>query len=83
VNQAYLLGGNVLALQFHLEAEAEIIREMIAHEGHELAPAETPGDARAVYIQRASAILGQLPGSDESLEGKKVLGLLLNRFLNV
>jgi GMP synthase-like glutamine amidotransferase len=100
-NQAFLLGGNVLGLQFHLEAEAEIIREMIVHEGHELVPAEAPAEARAAYIQTASAILGQLQGLGEDLrqgsvpgEGprgaeeplartKMVLGLLLNRFLNV
>jgi len=49
VNQAFLLGDGVLGVQFHPEVTPEIIRAMIAHEGHELVDAP--------YIQPAATIL--------------------------
>jgi len=49
VNQAFLLGGRVLGVQFHPEVTPEIIRAMIAHEGHELVDAP--------YIQSAAKML--------------------------
>jgi GMP synthase-like glutamine amidotransferase len=96
INQAFLLGANTLGLQFHLEAEPAIIREMVAQEGHELIPAEDdPADATAAFIQTAAVILGQLPKTDDppgadpgpvnqsvTEESEKLLGLLLNRFIN-
>lgn len=35
-NQAFMKGGSVIALQFHLEATAETVQQMIAHGEHEL-----------------------------------------------
>jgi GMP synthase (glutamine-hydrolysing) len=49
VNQAFLLGDRVLGVQFHPEVTPEIIRAMIAHEGHELVDAP--------YIQSAAKML--------------------------
>jgi GMP synthase-like glutamine amidotransferase len=49
VNQAFLLGDKVLGVQFHPEVTPEIIRAMIAHEGHELVD--------AAYIQTAVKML--------------------------
>jgi len=54
VHQAFLLGDSVLALQFHPEMSQEIVRELVAHEGHECIP--------AAYVQSADSILEQLPG---------------------
>jgi GMP synthase-like glutamine amidotransferase len=48
-NQAFLLGDRVLGVQFHPEVTPEIIRAMIAHEGHELVDAP--------YIQPAATML--------------------------
>jgi len=36
LNQGFLLGDNVLALQFHPEVTPEIVRAMVDNEGHEL-----------------------------------------------
>lgn len=49
VNQAFMLGDKVLGVQFHPEVTPEIIRAMIAHEGHELVDAP--------YIQPAARML--------------------------
>ena len=49
VNQAFLLGDKVLGVQFHPEVTPEIIRAMIAHEGHELVDAP--------FIQPATKML--------------------------
>jgi GMP synthase-like glutamine amidotransferase len=50
VNQAFRIGDRVLGIQFHPEVTDEIIREMIGHEGWELAEA-------GPFIQGADRIL--------------------------
>ena len=57
VNQAFLLGGRVLGVQFHPEVTPEIIRAMIAHEGHELVDAP--------YIQPAATMLERAEAQSE------------------
>jgi GMP synthase-like glutamine amidotransferase len=52
INQAFRFGDHVAGVQFHPEVTADIIRDMVIHEGHELIPAP--------YIQTASEILLQL-----------------------
>jgi GMP synthase-like glutamine amidotransferase len=69
-NQAFLLGSDILGLQFHPEAGPEIIRDMVRYEGHELVP--------TAYVQSAPVILGQLSG--DTAVGGEILDLLLNRF---
>jgi GMP synthase-like glutamine amidotransferase len=54
VNQAFMLGDKVLGVQFHPEVTPEIIRAMIAHEGHELVDAP--------YIQTAVKMLERAEG---------------------
>lgn len=71
VNQAFLLGQAILGLQFHLEVTADIVREMIAREGHELVPAP--------YIQPAATILQQLSCLEAS---KQLLYPLLDQFFH-
>jgi GMP synthase-like glutamine amidotransferase len=57
VNQAFSLGDRVLGIQFHPEVTRDIIREMVEHEGWELAETgDTP------YVQGADQILA---GADE------------------
>ncbi|HEY4060309.1 MAG TPA: type 1 glutamine amidotransferase [Puia sp.] len=55
-NQAFLLGDHVLAVQFHPEVTAGIVRDMVFHEGHEL--------ITAPYIQSAGEMFSQLPLAD-------------------
>jgi GMP synthase-like glutamine amidotransferase len=69
VNQAFLLGRHTLGLQFHPEVTPGIIRDMVAHEGHELVPAP--------YIQSAAAILQQPPDPAAG----RLLDILLDAFL--
>jgi GMP synthase-like glutamine amidotransferase len=40
-NQAFAIGARVLGLQFHLEATAESVAQLVAHCGHELVAAPT------------------------------------------
>jgi GMP synthase-like glutamine amidotransferase len=48
-NQAYLLGANVLAMQFHIEMNETVLNEMLKHDGQEL-------EEKAKYIQTESEI---------------------------
>ncbi len=68
-NQAYSIGGNILALQFHLEATPEIVRDMVKHEGNELVP--------AAYIHFAEKILNELNYLERN---KEILFGLLDEF---
>ena len=69
LNQAFQVGENILAFQFHLEVTPSIVREMIRHDGHELVDAP--------YIHSAEQILGALPVLDNN---KSLLFKLLDRF---
>ena len=55
VNQAFMVGENVLALQFHPEVTAGIIDDMVRFEGHEL---EEDGP----YIGKAGEIMARAGG---------------------
>jgi GMP synthase-like glutamine amidotransferase len=75
-NQAFRLGENVLGLQFHPEATADIIGEMVRQEGYELV--EGP------YIQDAAEIMRKakdITGKGQT-EVERQLGLLLDTFFN-
>jgi GMP synthase-like glutamine amidotransferase len=48
-NQAYLLGTNILAMQFHIEMNETVLNEMLKHDGHEL-------KKKGKYIQTESEI---------------------------
>ena len=81
INQAFLVGENILALQFHPEVTPSIIGDMIAHEGHELIPAP--------YVQTAEVIMAQLPMADRAnpghpwpLDGSRLLDCCLDAFLH-
>lgn len=69
VNQAYMIGNNIIALQFHLEVTPEIVKDMVEHEGHELIPAR--------YIHSAEEILSELHYLERN---KKILFGLLDKF---
>ena len=75
-NQAFRLGENVLGLQFHPEATADIIGEMVRQEGYELVEGPYIQDA-AEIIRRAKEIAGK-----GQTEAERQLDLLLNTFFN-
>ena len=54
LNQGFLLGDNVLGLQFHPEVTPEIVRAMVGNEGHELVDGP--------YIQTREEILAHAAG---------------------
>ena len=70
INQAYSIGNNIIGLQFHLEVTPEIVKDMIKHEGHELAP--------ATYVYSAEKILSEL---DYLERNRTILFSLLNEFI--
>jgi len=75
-NQAFRLGENVLGLQFHPEATADIIGEMVRQEGYELVEGPYIQDAVEI-IRRSKEITGKgLTGAERQL------GLLLDTFFN-
>lgn len=61
-NQAYMLGNNVLAFQFHPEANASLIENMISHEGTALNEA-------GGYIQSAGEIRSHYPVLHQNRQG--------------
>lgn len=69
-NQAFMIGDNALALQFHPEMNEEAIEQMILHDGHELE--ELTG-----YMQSAEKIRS---GCGILEQNKKDLFLLLDKF---
>jgi len=76
VNQAFMVGKNVLALQFHPEVTPGIIGDMIRFEGHELAE-EGPFIGKAgEMMARAEGMTGEAGAGD-----KGQLSLLLAAFL--
>jgi GMP synthase-like glutamine amidotransferase len=68
-NQAFLIGDHILGIQFHLEINATIIRDMVSHDKEELVPAP--------YIHSAEKILGDLQFIDPC---QNHLFVLLDRF---
>ena len=68
-NQAFLIGNHILGLQFHPEVTPAIIKEMIAHEGHELIDAP--------HIHPAKKIMHDLRELDPN---KKLLFQLFDDF---
>jgi len=75
-NQAFLLGENVLGLQFHPEVTADIIGEMVRQEGYDLVEGPYIQDAGEI-IRRAKEIAGK-----GQTEAEKQLDLLLNTLFN-
>jgi GMP synthase-like glutamine amidotransferase len=72
VNQAFLLGTNALALQFHLEMTESALKGMIEHCGDEL-------KSDAPYIQNAGQLLAQTALLEKN---NRQLALLLDRLAN-
>ncbi len=71
-NQAFSLGKNVLALQFHLESTEESIEKLIAHCGNEI----TPGP----YIQRPQ----EMPAETRRITAiNGIMDGILERFENI
>jgi GMP synthase-like glutamine amidotransferase len=54
-NQAFAIGARVLGLQFHLEATAESVAQLVAHCGHELVAAPTVQGEAELLAGAASA----------------------------
>jgi GMP synthase-like glutamine amidotransferase len=73
LNQAFLIGNNVLALQFHFEMNEEVLDSMLFYDGHEL-------EEKGVFIASPSEIRN---GYDYLKQNKKDLFLLLDAFLAV
>jgi GMP synthase-like glutamine amidotransferase len=72
-NQAFVVGENVLALQFHPEMTRDTIEQMLQHDGAEL-------EEKGKYIQSVDAIR---KGYTQLERNKKDLFLLLDKFLEV
>ncbi len=70
-NQAYSVGDNILAFQFHPEVTREIVRDMVKHEGHELIP--------GYHVHSAEKILNELCYLDRN---KTFLFGLLDKFFH-
>jgi GMP synthase-like glutamine amidotransferase len=75
VNQAFLMGENVLALQFHPEVTPGIIDDMIRFEGHEL-------EEEGPYIGKAEEMRGKAGiMATAGAAGSDPLNALLDTFL--
>jgi GMP synthase-like glutamine amidotransferase len=70
-HQAFLIGTNVLALQFHFEMNETVIEDMLLHDGHEL-------DEKGDYIQTADVIKKQYACL---YQNRKDIFLFLDKFL--
>jgi GMP synthase-like glutamine amidotransferase len=73
LNQAFLLGDNVLGLQFHPEVTAEIVRAMVDNEGHELVDGP--------YIQTGEEILARAAGLGTVEAGAALISFLISNTL--
>ena len=70
INQAFIIGKNVIGLQFHLEMNEQVIEQMLIHDGHEL-------EEQGSFIQQAA----QIKSSLQYLEQNKIdMFLLLDKF---
>jgi GMP synthase-like glutamine amidotransferase len=67
LNQGFLLGDNVLGLQFHPEVTPEIVRAMVDNEGHELVDGP--------YIQTGEEILAGAAEPRLGITGMGTVGL--------
>lgn len=70
LHQAFLIGFNVLALQFHFEMNVQVIEDMLLHDGHEL-------EEKGNFIQSIETIREQY---DCLQENKRDMFLLLDKF---
>lgn len=70
-HQAFLLGNNVLALQFHFEMNETVIEDMLLYDGHELAE-------EGNFIQTKETIRQHY---HQLQQNKKDMFLLLDKFL--
>jgi GMP synthase-like glutamine amidotransferase len=70
-NQAYMIGDHMIGLQFHLEVTAEVVKDMVKHEGHELVPAP--------FIHSSEKIL---QGVNDLKRNKEILFSLLDNFFD-
>jgi GMP synthase-like glutamine amidotransferase len=69
-NQAYLIGNNVLGLQFHFEMNETVLESMLLHDGHEL-------DGMSVFVTSKEQIRA---GYLHLLQNKKDMFALLDKF---
>lgn len=72
-HQAYLIGSNVMGLQFHFEMNEEVIEQMLLHDGHEL-------DEKGPCIQTREQIRDSYR---QFHQNKKDVALLLDKFLSI
>jgi GMP synthase-like glutamine amidotransferase len=71
-NQAYLINGKILGLQFHLEMNGTALEQMLFHDGGEL-------NEKGVYIQSIEEIRG---GYTFLEQNRRDMFVLLNKFFN-
>jgi len=71
-NQGFWIGDNVLAFQFHIEMTAELLHDMLDHDGHELIDNQK-------YIQTKAQIVAKVPTLKSNT---KDLFELLNKFIS-
>ena len=69
-HQAYLIGTNILGLQFHFEMNETVIEDMLLHDGHEL-------DERGPFIQTKEQIRNHYYYLQQN---KKDISFLLDKF---
>ena len=69
-HQAYLIGSNVLGLQFHFEMNETVIEDMLLHDGHEL-------EEKGCFIQTKEQIRSNY---NILAQNKKDIFLLLDKF---
>jgi GMP synthase-like glutamine amidotransferase len=72
-HQAFLIGNNVLGLQFHFEMNEAVIQDMLLYDGHEL-------EEEGVYIQTKEEIKN---GYVYLSQNRKDMYLLLDKFFKV
>ena len=72
-HQAYLIGNQVLGLQFHLEMNETVMEDMLLHDGQEL-------EEKGTYIQSKETIKN---GYVHLEQNKKDMFLLLDKFFAV
>jgi GMP synthase-like glutamine amidotransferase len=71
-HQAFLIGTNVLALQFHFEMNETVIEDMLLHDGHEL-------EEQGKYIQSTDEIKKQYAYLHQN---RRDIFLLLDKFFD-
>ena len=71
-NQGYVIKNQILAMQFHLEMDENLLEEMLLHDGEEL-------DEKGNFIQNINDIRNNYSDLNQN---KKDLFELLNKFFN-